>query len=364
MKRLILILVLGQVLALSARAQLQVVPALNLPQFLQQVPNILFDSTVTVTNVTFAGDSTQIGTFNGTATVLGVDTGVILCTGSVFGAVGPNSSGSSSLGGGAFGASDPDLAALSMPYPVNDAAVLEFDATSTTDTLRFAFVFASDEYVEYVNSVNDVMGIFVSGPGISGPYVNGAANIALVPGATDEVSVNTVNNVVNPAFYVDNGTGNTYPYNTFGIYPQYDGFTTPIAASVPVVPGAAYHVKVAIGDASDTVWDSGIFLASRALVAGVDSTVIDSVLSMAVRPVPNPDMDLFWANGQLHLRGMDLTGGPALVRVIDLQGRRVAEHQLGTGGSMSMPLLLPAACYVITVSQAQRSTSKRIVVAE
>lgn len=61
--------------------------------------------------------------------------------------------------------------------------MLEFDFTTTGGNLFFSFVFASEEYNEYVNSsFNDVFGFFVNG-----------VNIALVPGTSTPVAINSVN---------------------------------------------------------------------------------------------------------------------------------------------------------------------------
>ncbi len=229
------------------------------------VQNILLGQGVSVSNITFNGVpasavTEQMGEVDATNTVLGIGQGVILATGNVMNALGPNSSGSSSLGGGNFGQTDPDLEILASPQSVNDAAVLEFDFVPTGDSLKFDFVFASDEYLEFVNSVNDIFGFFLSGPGITGPFSNNSANIALIPGTADPVTINTVNDVVNSAYYVVNGTGANAPFNSNAIYPQYDGFTVVITAQAEVVCGQTYHIKIAIGDASDTVWDSAVFL--------------------------------------------------------------------------------------------------------
>ena len=63
---------------------------------------------------------------------------------------------------------------------MNDCAVIEFDVIVSADALAFNYVFASSEYAAYTcSNYNDAFGLFVSGPGISGPYENDAINIAL-----------------------------------------------------------------------------------------------------------------------------------------------------------------------------------------
>ena len=78
--------------------------------------------------------------------------GIILSTGDVNVALGPNNSGSEELGGGNFGLGDSDLDILEgSGIGTNDAAILEFDFIPTGDTVKFKYVFGSEEYPEYVN---------------------------------------------------------------------------------------------------------------------------------------------------------------------------------------------------------------------
>ncbi len=226
------------------------------------VQNVLLGGGVSVSNITFsAPDPNQIGEFNSTNANVGINTGVILATGDVNVAVGPNNSGSSTLGGGGFTtSSDPDLSSIAG-VTIYDAAILEFDFVPQGDTVRFNYVFASEEYLEFVNSgYNDAFGFFLSGPGIAGPYSNSSVNIALIPGTTTPVTIDNVNLFNNSAYYIDNGDGFTAPYNSNPQYIQFDGKTVKLTAEYPVTCGLTYHIKIAIADAGDGSYDSGVFL--------------------------------------------------------------------------------------------------------
>ncbi len=239
------------------------------------VQNVLLGGGVTASNVTFNGGfgnvvSEQIGTFDGSAANVGLASGVLMGTGDINVAIGPNVGGGSSMGGGNFGFGDPDLEALSG-VSSNDAAILEFDFIPTGDSLKFRYVFSSEEYDEYVcGTVNDAFGFFLSGPGISGPFQNNAINIALVPGTSVPVSINTVNNGTsgmngtpsNCSNLDPNWTANNiyYTSNAAGATIEYDGLTVVLTAYALVECGTQYHIKLAIADGGDTAFDSGVFL--------------------------------------------------------------------------------------------------------
>ena len=131
------------------------------------VQNVLLGGGVTATNITFSGVNEQIGSFNCSTCNLNIASGLVMGSGNVSGAIGPNTSGSTfNTPASGFGFSDPDLAELSG-FSLNDAAVLEFDFVPTGDSLAFNFVFGSDEYPEFANgSFNDAFGFFLSGPGM------------------------------------------------------------------------------------------------------------------------------------------------------------------------------------------------------
>ena len=257
-------------------AQLTVNNTVQTPAELVQ--NVLVGAGVNPTNIKFNGSlggasvvRDQAGSFttNFNGSNLGIAAGLILATGKAQFALGPNNC--SSLGCGsivsasAFG-SDPDLALLSGNTIFN-SAILEFDFVATGLELNFDFVFASEEYPDYVNSINDSFGFFLSGPGITGPYTGNAKNIALVPSTNTQISINTVNNGLNNngpcqncAYYFNNSTIGLNPNNSTGPTVQYDGFTRVIRATSALQCGQPYHIKLAIGNVSDNLLDSAVFL--------------------------------------------------------------------------------------------------------
>ena len=134
---------------------------------------------VQVSNIVFTGTATQRGNFVNNNGNLTIGEGIVLSTGNIALMAGPNTTGSAGeiVGGGGY----PDLTPLGGQN-TNDAAVLEFDFIATGDSLSFNFCFGSEEYNEWVDSgFNDVFGLFLDGPGITGTFQNNGINLATVP---------------------------------------------------------------------------------------------------------------------------------------------------------------------------------------
>ena len=174
------------------------------------VEDVLVGQGVQVSNIQFTGATPSRGTFNSTNSNVGITEGVILSTGRIFDAIGPNNDPggfSSNNDMGQDGDDDLELL-LGLGATTLDAAVLEFDFVPIEDSIVFNYVFASEEYLEFVNDgYFDVFGFFLSGPVINGPYSNSAVNVALVPGTNTPVTIDNVNDQVNSDYYVDNGDG-------------------------------------------------------------------------------------------------------------------------------------------------------------
>lgn len=198
---------------------------------------------------------------------LGIQEGILLTTGTAIGSYGPNSSPINSNDNLSPGDPDLDLLAKSTTY---DAAVLEFDFIPVSDWISFRYVFASEEYLEYVNrGFNDVFGFFLMGPGIEKPI-----NLAVVPGTKDVVSVNTINTTRNSNFYLDNGSTTDAKVikgvNKASIIEpalEWDGFTRVLTVRYRVEPHQTYHIKLAIADVGDRLVDSGVYLEGKSFKA-------------------------------------------------------------------------------------------------
>jgi gliding motility-associated-like protein len=265
------------------RAQLITNNSLN-PQGLVQ--NILLGNGVTVSNVTYNGSPVAIAQFTAANTTLGINSGIVMTTGTTLpngdGPQGPNDASGAGVDNNMGGFNL--LSQAIQGTQTYNAAILEFDFIPYADTVRFKYVFGSDEYPEFAppnnTTYNDVFGFFISGPGITG-----FQNIAKLPNGA-VVSINNVNTITNPFYFVNNGDGNTAPYNQSAQYIQYDGFTKVLEAVSQVQCGQTYHLILAIADVGDGQWDSGIFLEANSL-STITPVEIEHTLSQQV--FANPD---------------------------------------------------------------------------
>ena len=238
------------------------------------VQNTLLGGGVTATNISYIGDVDAIGSFIGANCNIGLNSGVIMTTGTVEnsttllggqeGPFGPNDNAGAGLDNSASG--DVLLDVLSSAS-TEDAAILEFDFEAVGSSISFRYVFASEEYLEYVNAgFNDVFGFFITGQNPNGGNYS-STNIALIPGTSIPVTIDNLNNVSNSQYYNNNGDGSSAPQNADNTVVQYDGFTDVLTASADVVCGQIYHIKIAIADAGDGSFDSGVFLEAQSFTS-------------------------------------------------------------------------------------------------
>lgn len=259
-----------------------------------QMAQTIFGNGVTVTGATYYGDNDSAGIYTGgDAVAPGVtpgDTGVIMSTGNAQDFT--NSSGqanqdtdtsTNTSGTNNFG--QYNSAAGARTY---DAATLDVDFIPDTDIMTMQFIFSSEEYPEFENSIyQDFVGVWVNG--------------SLVPmdvgnGDVDPGNVNTTNNI---NMYVNNQNDD---FNT-----EMDGFTITLTLTMNVNAGDTNSIRIAIADVSDTNYDSNL------LIAG-DSVQTDLVAL-------SDNIDLFPDGDKvIDVLANDINNGPGSLTITQING--------------------------------------------
>ena len=237
---------------------------------------------------------------------LAIDEGIVLSTGTVADALGPNDDDNAGLGGGATYL-DSDIAGIDSLAQYN-AAILTFDLTLDSYATGFEidYQFGSEEYPDYVGSrFNDVFAFFLSGPGVSG-----TENIAQAP-LGGNVRINNINigtvgcsddgtsqDLSQSAFYQNNGhvtslpgtcqTGTALP-GPFPVTTEFNGLTTKLSARRSGLnAGATYQVKFALADVADQRWDSGVFIELISATYDVDHADAPASYGAPTHSISNP----------------------------------------------------------------------------
>jgi gliding motility-associated-like protein len=253
----------------NTRAQLLISPGQTAAQLVQK----LVGAGVVVLNPTLNCATGANGTFVGTSNI-GLDSGIVLTSGRAATGTGGNGvNGAASLGASTQNnlPGDAQLTAISGS-PTFDGCILEFDFLPQGDTIKFDYVFSSEEYFGYSCTVfNDVFGFFISGPGITG-----SKNLALIPNTNIPITVNSTTNPVitnQPNTTMCNAMGPGSPFtmyfvnNSAGTTVTHGGFTTRFQAISQVQPCQQYHLKLAIADGQDMILDSGVWLKAGSLTS-------------------------------------------------------------------------------------------------
>ena len=248
---------------------------------------------VIVTNPTLTCTGVANGLFTNSGTLLSMSSGIVLTNGKAVQCSGvepPLTSTNLGTSG------DPTFVTLGILPPgtnTYDACILEFDVVASGDTLGFNYQFGSEEYRTAVCSqYNDAFGFFISGPGITG-----TPNIALVPGTSYPVEINTVNDgipgtsggVLSNCTSIGPGVPFTSLYldNTGGTTLAYRGYTDKFRAFHSVIPCDTYHLRLSIVDAGNAIYDSGVFLEASSLKSNGYSFNHTATVGATVNGVPN-----------------------------------------------------------------------------
>ncbi|NOR88095.1 MAG: hypothetical protein GQ527_10835, partial [Bacteroidales bacterium] len=255
----------------SPLSGLSVDPNKTAVQLVEELLGDGFEYGDNVTNAVLIGHAQANGFFDGSGSNIGMSNGIIFASGYANSAEGPNTNEGVSGNMGTPG--DTDLNNIPGVNGTGDASGLEFDFVPESDTIKFQYVFGSDEYCFYVDQFNDAFAFFLTGDNPNGgSYTN--ENIALIPGTTTAVTIDNLNHGsigdnIDPnvcdycEFYIDNKNAGFGGQTTV----EYDGFTTVLTAWAVVIPCTNYHIKIVIADDVDRSLDSGVFLEANSFTA-------------------------------------------------------------------------------------------------
>ena len=245
----------------------------------------IFGNGVTVTGATYYGDNDSAGIYTGGDTtspgVTPGDTGVIMSTGEAEDFT--NSSGQSNQSAstttntsGTNNFNPYNTAAGGTTY---DASTLDVDFIPDTNILTMQFVFSSEEYPEFANSIyQDFFGVWINGQFVEHDVGDGT---------TAPFNISTTNNI---NMYIDNTTDD---YNT-----EMDGFTITLTLTMVVNPGVTNSMRIALADTADSSYDSNV------LIAG--NSVQTELIAMSDDVNVYPD-----GTTTLNVLGNDINNGPA-----------------------------------------------------
>ncbi|MBP6551063.1 MAG: choice-of-anchor L domain-containing protein, partial [Flavobacterium sp.] len=244
------------------------------------VTDVLVNKTcVPVSNVTWRtgntngfGSSNGIGYFTNTNPSFPVSSGVILSTGNVANAAGPNTSQLDDGNASWTGDTELEATLLAAGITMNstNATVLEFDFVPFSSNFDFNFLFASEEYGNFQCQFSDAFAFL-----LTNTATGVTTNLAVVPNTTTPISVVTIRNSLynsscssqNPSYF---GTFNGGS-NAAGSATNFNGQTVSMSASsTTLIPNTSYHIKLVIADRQDNQADSAIFLGANSFNVGQD----------------------------------------------------------------------------------------------
>ncbi|WP_299601457.1 Hint domain-containing protein [uncultured Tateyamaria sp.] len=255
----------------------------------------IFGDGVQVVSASYTGDRDSAGIYtNGDSVAPGVtpgDTGVILSTGEVEDFT--NSSGqenqSTNTSTNTSGQNNNGQFNAAAGARTFDASYLDVDFIPDGNLMTMQFVFSSEEYPEFQNSIyQDFVGVWVNGD---------LVEMEVGDGDTDPGNINTTNNI---NMFVDNSND---AFNT-----EMDGFTITLTLTMVVNPDVVNSIRIGIADVADSQFDSNLLIAGDSVQTSLvavgddvnvypDGTTSFNVLDNDVSPVGST-LTITHINGQ------------------------------------------------------------------
>jgi len=248
----------GVLAAAALAGAAQAAPVMSVNSNALSLAGNITGGNVTVLGATLtAANANQSGTFTSGNSSVGFASGVVLSTGNVTQIPGANTNTAPETLGVPNGTGSGQISTAYQPGTsvgatfdqVSLSITFQFGDGSTGGNLGVRYVFASEEYLGYVNSdFNDVFEFLLDG-----------VNIALLPSTSTPVSINSVNPNANGSRFINNVI-NTNGYAVAGRDFQFDGLTTLLTASGLGLSAGTHTMTFRIRDVSDGELDSAVFL--------------------------------------------------------------------------------------------------------
>ncbi len=205
------------------------------------------------------GNENGIGAFSANGSDFPYQTGVILSSGYVANAPGPNSDTNSD---GDFNwPGDTDLEANTTATQTNNASYLQFDFVPLIDQITFNFLLASEEYNQLYECTYSDAFAFILTDQISGVV----QNLAVLPGTSTPIEVTNIHpevpglcDAINEEYFDKYNFDPFNPANDAAI--DFNGQIVSLVATGPVTIGNPYTIKLVIADETDTALDSAVFI--------------------------------------------------------------------------------------------------------
>ncbi len=207
------------------------------------------------------GSTNGIGYFEANGSSWPFENGLIMTSGDVANAPGPESG--VLLDGTYAWPGDGDLEAFIPGLnagDTNNASIIEFEFVPVSNSMSFDFIFAAEEYGTFQCTFTDAFAFLLT------DSAGNTTNLAIVPGTDDPISVLTVrDDQYNGACESVNEEWFANYYGPGGLPPltsptNFIGHTEVMTASATVIPNEVYTIKLVVADDGDTIYDSAVFI--------------------------------------------------------------------------------------------------------
>ena len=231
------------------------------------VTDVLIDSECNQAfNVTYStgsnfGSTNGIGYFEANGSSWPFENGLIMTSGDVANAAGPESG--VLVDGDYNWPGDGDLEAFIPGLnagDTNNASIIEFDFVPVSNNISFDFIFAAEEYGTFQCTFTDAFAFLLTDSS------GNTTNLAIVPGTNDPISVLTVrDDQYNESCESVNAEWFANYYGPGGLPPltsptNFIGHTEVMTAQSVVIPNELYNIKLVVADDGDTIYDSAVFI--------------------------------------------------------------------------------------------------------